>query len=240
MKPNANSTFMNPPTIPMTPPTDFAAVHAMRDELTQLLGGKAQMLGFMLKNKAAHMKDQFRIFGAELARRGASLTSSAPATAKPAAVPARQLIRLGAGTPAAAPSKPTTAPKPSTPSKVHEFVPVKPATPPAKSGTKSGALSIAEAEALALKIFPSCTTALNTTEAARWKSLEGVFAANGHSAPWRDDKRIGIPSDKLAGHAARAAKISRVFETGLTRSEFSKLSARDQSDFCKNGGQLRD
>ena len=108
--------------------------------------------------------------------------------------------------------------------------------PAATPGKPSGAMSIAEAESLALKVFPNCTTSLNVTEAARWKSLEGVFAANGHNAPWQDVKAIAIPWPKLVGHAARTRKISAVFQTGLTRAEFSKLSARDQSDFCAAGG----
>ena len=221
----------------MTPPTDFNAVRAMRAELTQLLGGKAQMLSYMVKNGASHMKDQFRIFGAELARRGSSLTSAAPATAKPAAVPARQLIRLGATTPPSTPAATPPAPKPPT----HQFVPApKPTPPPAKGGARSGALSIDEAEALAGQVFKDYAPSPSVTEAARWASLEGVFKANGHNAPWLDAQSIAIPWPKLVGHASRTRKIAQVFQTGLTRSEFGKMSAFDQSNFCKSGGQLRD
>lgn len=222
----------------MKPKYNLAATHTAKRSLVAMIG-QSRFADFVRSNGGFMLANLARIVPAELAR----LTSGgAPAAASTttAAAP-RQMIRLGSsGTPAAVPTKPATAPRPSTPSKVHEFVPAKPTTPPAKSGARSGALSIAEAEALALKVFSNCTTALNTTEAARWASLENVFKANGHNAPWTDAKSIGIPSDKLAGHAARAAKISQVFQTGISRKDFAKLSARDQSDFCKSGGNLRD
>ena len=231
---NARSLPMNPPDT-LTPKYNIAATHLAKKKLVSIMGQESYS-AFVAANGGFQLANLAKILPPELLRLGAGGLPAAAATT----APAKQFIRLGHGTPAAAPSKPTTAPRPSTPSKVHEFVPAKPTTPQGKSGARSGALSIGEAEALALKVFPNCTTAMNTTEAARWKSLESVFKANGHSAPWRDDKSIGIPSDKLAGHAARAAKISAVFETGLTRSEFGRMSARDQSNFCKNGGKLRD
>ena len=199
----------------LQPTYNAAATNAAKKKLVQILG-QEKFASFVNANGGFQMANLAKILPPEL-------------------------LRLGSGgLPAAAPTKPTTAPKPSTPSKVHEFVPAKPTTPPATPGKPSGAMSIAEAESLALKVFPNCTTALNTTEAARWKSLEAVFMAHGHQAPWTDNKLIGIPAAALKGHTARALKISQVFQTGISRKDFAKLSARDQSDFCKNGGQLRD
>ena len=215
---------MNPPDT-LTPTYNAAATHLAKKKLVSIMGQESYS-AFVTANGGFQLANLSKILPAEL-------------------------LRLGSGgLPAAAPTKPTTAPKPPTPAKTApaglavcakmgnaSLTQSKPAATP---GKPSGAMSIAEAESLALKVFPNCTTSLNVTEAARWKSLEGVFAANGHNAPWTDAKSIGIPSDKLAGHTARQAKISQVFETGLTRSEFGKLSARDQSSYCKSGGQLRD
>ena len=223
----------------LTPNYSATATNAAKKKLVSIMGQESYS-AFVAANGGFQLANLAKILPPELLRLGAGGLPAAASTTKPATAP-RQMIRLGSGgLPAAAPTKPTTAPKPSTPSKTHQFIPAKPTTPPAKGGARSGALSIGEAEALALKVFPNCTSALNVTEAARWASLENVFKANGHSAPWRDDKGIGIPSDKLAGHAARAAKISQVFMTGISRKDFAKLSARDQSDFCKSGGTLRD
>jgi len=163
----------------------------------------------------------------ERLRLPAAVTTTAP----------RQTIRLGS---TGAPTKPA-APSPTpTPSKTSEFVPAKPSAPPAKSGARSGALSIAEAEALAGRVFDDFEAASGGTDAARWASLEGVFKSNGHNAPWQDTQSIAIPWPKLVGHARREARISQVFETGLTRSDFAKLSAFEQNLYCKNGGNLRD
>ena len=222
---NAPSLSMNPPDM-LTPKYNAAATHLAKKKLVGIMG-QEKFAAFVTANGGFQLANLAKILPPEL-------------------------LRLGAGgLPAAAPTQPTAAPKPPTPAKTAApaglAVGVKLGTasltqskPAATPGKPSGAMSIAEAESLALKVFPNCTTSLNVTEAARWKSLEGVFAANGHNAPWTDAKSIGIPSDKLAGHSARQAKISAVFETGFTRAEFSKLSARDQSDFCKNGGQLQD
>ena len=206
---------MNPPTIPMTPPTNFSAVATMRDELTKLLGGKAQMLTYMVKNKAAHMKDQFRIFGAELAKRGSSLTSSAPATAKPAAVPARQLIRLGATPPAT----PATPPKPP----VHKFIPApKPSAPapvkPRAAGVRpDGSFNVVEAEARARQIFGSIPNMVsNANEASRWASLESVFRVNGFAPPWTGKvSKVDAQIAKLNGplFARRAKLIATLFQS---------------------------
>jgi len=180
----------------MTPPTDFNAVRAMRDELTKLLGGKAEVLAYMVKNKALHMKDQFRIFGAELARLGAG------------------------GTPAAAPSKPATPSPAPTPSKTHQFIPAKPATPPAAkpraAGTKpDGAISLTEARERTATVFgytPGFTPSQN--QKSQWRDLEQVYRAAGFRAPWSDSfSKVDSSLAKLNSSlfSKRAAAIARLF-----------------------------
>ena len=204
----------------LVPRYDHKAITSAKRRLTDMIG-LPSLAAFVSSHGGWLMSNLAKILPAELAR------------LESAGAPAKQTIRLGA-TP---PSKPTTPPKPP----VHQFIPApKPSAPPAKQGTKSGALSIGEAEALAGQVFKDYAPASSVTEAGRWKSLEGVFAAHGHSAPWHDTKNVAIPWPKLVGHAARTRKIAQVFETGLTRSEFGKMSAFDQSNFCKSGGQLRD
>ena len=218
----------------MKPAYNINATHTAKRSLVAMIG-QSRFADFVRSNGGFMLANLARIVPAELARLTSGGTPAAASTTAPAAP--RQLIRLGSsGTPAAVPTTPTTAPKPSTPSKTHQFIPATPTTPPAKSGARSGALSIDEAEALAGQVFKDYAPALNATETARWKSLESVFAAHGHCAPWQDVKAIAIPWPKLVGHASRTRKIAQVFQTGLTRAEFSKLSARDQSDFCAAGG----
>ena len=207
---NARSPSMNPPDM-LTPKYNAAATHLAKKKLVGIMG-QEKFAAFVTANGGFQLANLAKILPPEL-------------------------LRLGAGgLPAAAPAKPAAPSKPATPSKTHQFVPAKPSAPPAKSGARSGALSIGEAEALAGQVFKDYAPSSSVTEAGRWKSLEGVFAAHGHSAPWHDTKNVAIPWPKLVGHAARTRKIASVFQTGLTRAEFSKLSARDQSDFCAAGG----
>ena len=214
------------------PAVDTAKLKADKAKLISILGGQKAFADFISSNGGFGVKNMAVVIPKELARLGSGGTPTA-STTKPATAP-RQLIRLGSGgTPAAAPSKPTAASKPAAPAKVCQPITARPATP-------QGAFTVDEAERLTVQIFQGFTPAVNAGATARWKSLEAVFMAHGHQAPWTDNKLIGIPAAALKGHTARAAKISQVFQTGISRKDFSKLRARDQSDFCKSGGQLRD
>ena len=226
------------------PAVDANKLKADKARLISILGGQKAFADFISSNGGFGVKNMAVVIPKELARLGSGGTPTA-STTKPATAP-RQLIRLGSGgTPAAAPTKPTTAPRPSTPSKVHEFVPAKPATKPRASGTRpEGAFSLTEARERTAQVFgytPGYTPSQN--EKSQWRDLESVYTSAGHPAPWVGevktvDRHIGKIDSAL--YAKREAAIAKLFETRMSRSDFAKLCAGDQSNYCKNGGKLTD
>ena len=197
----------------LAPRYDHKAITSAKRRLTDLIG-LPSLAAFVASRGGWLMSNLSKILPAELARLE---SGGAPAAASvTTTTPAKQFIRLGAGTPAAVPTKPATAPKPSTPSKTSEFVPAKPAAKPRASGTKpEGAFTLTEARERTAQIFgywPGFTPSQNAR--SQWQDLESVYTSAGHPAPWvgevkKVDRQIGKIDSALFNK--RAAAIARLF-----------------------------
>ena len=194
------------------PSYDLRAIQSAKKSLTAMVG-LPKLAAFVSSHGGWMLSNLAKILPAELSRITAG---GAPieATAKPAAVPARQLIRLGATPPAT----PTTPPKPP----VHKFIPApKPSAPPAKpraAGVRpDGSFNIVEAEARTRQIFGSIPNMVsNANEASRWASLESVFRVNGFAPPWTGKvSKVDAQIAKLNGplFARRAKLIATLFQS---------------------------
>ena len=198
----------------LAPRYDHKAITSAKRRLTDMIG-LPSLAAFVGSRGGWLMSNLAKILPAELARLE---SGGAPAAASvTTTTPAKQFIRLGAGTPAAVPTKPATAPKPP----VHQFIPApKPSAPPAKQsapGAKAGAFNIFEARERTKQVFgsvPGFTPSQN--EKSQWLDLEAVYRANGFSAPWSDNlSKVDRQIAKLNGplFARRAKLIASLFQS---------------------------
>ena len=199
----------------LVPRYDHKAITSAKRRLTDLIG-LPSLAAFVASRGGWLMSNLSKILPAELARLE---SGGAPAAASvTTTTPAKQFIRLGAGTPAAVPTKPATAPKPSTPSKTHQFIPAKPTAKPRAAGEcPAGAFGIEEAERRTRAVFGSIPAmGMTANEKSRWASLESVYRVNGFAAPWTDkvsktDEQIARLNGPLFTKRARA--IATLFQS---------------------------
>ena len=199
----------------MKPKYNINATHAAKRSLISMIG-QSRFADFVRSNGGFMLANLAKILPAELSRITAGGAPIEATTATPA--PAKQFIRLGAAAPATPPSKPTTAPKPSTPSKTSEFIPAKPPAKPRAAGEcPAGAFGIEEAERRTREVFGSIPAMSATAnEKSRWASLESVYRVNGFAAPWTDkvsktDEQIARLNGPLFTKRARA--IATLFQS---------------------------
>jgi len=200
----------------MIPRYDHKAIHSAKRRLTEMIG-LPSLAAFVASRGGWLMSNLAKILPPELARLESGGLPAAVTTSTAAAP--RQLIRLGAGTPAAAPATPPTPPKPP----VHKFIPApKPSAPaPAKARAAgecpAGAFGIDEAERRTREVFGSIPAMASTAnEKSRWASLESVYRVNGFSAPWSDNSnKTDTQIAKLNGplFAKRARVIASLFQS---------------------------
>ena len=197
------------------PSYDLRAIQSAKKSLTAMVG-LPKLAAFVSSHGGWMLSNLAKILPAELSRITAGGAPIEATTATPA--PAKQFIRLGAAAPATPPSKPTTAPKPSTPSKTSEFIPAKPPAKPRAAGEcPAGAFGIEEAERRTREVFGSIPAMSATAnEKSRWASLESVYRVNGFAAPWADNaNKTDVAIAKLNGplFAKRARVIATLFQS---------------------------
>ena len=195
----------------LTPNYSAVATNAAKKKLVSIMGQEG-FASFMNANGGFNVKNMAKVIPAELARLTAGGT---PAAASTTTAP-RQLIRLGAGTPATPPSKPA-APSPTPkPSKTSEFIPAKPAKPRASGECPPGAFGVDEAERRTREVFGSIPAmSMTANEKSRWASLENVYRVNGFAPPWTGNvSKVDNQIAKLNGplFARRAKLIATLFQ----------------------------
>jgi len=196
----------------MIPRYDHKAIHSAKRRLTDMIG-LPSLAAFVSSHGGWMLSNLAKVLPAELARLTSGGTPAAASTTT--TTPVKQTIRLGA----AAPATPTTPSPAPAPSKTHQFIPAKPATPPAKpraSGTvPDGAITLNQARQRTAQIFgytPGFTPSQNAK--SQWRDLEQVYRAAGFRAPWSDSfSKVDSSLAKLNSslYAKREAAIKKLF-----------------------------